>query len=342
LSNPYATDLFLEYFNNEILKTNKIRDLLEFYPSQNGVIAELLANFLNIAPENVFIGNGAIEIIQAVIHNFTTQKILINIPTFSSYYEFAKDGVEVVYNHLIKENNYNLDTKSYIDLVKREKPDTIVLINPNNPNGAYLSISETEELLNELSFVNTIILDESFIHFAYENNKFEMVSMAKLIDKFPNLVVLKSMSKDFGIAGVRAGYGIMSTERVRKLLNNGYLWNSNGLAEYFFRLYTRTDFAYNYNEVRVKYIIETLDFIKELGTIPNIKIYPSKANFVLVELPDGINSNDFVALMLIRYGIYVRTCEDKIGLEGQYIRLASRSKTENDYIISCFKTFFNN
>jgi histidinol-phosphate/aromatic aminotransferase/cobyric acid decarboxylase-like protein len=342
LSNPYATDLFLEYFNDEILKTNKIRDLLEFYPSQNGVIAELLANFLSIAPENVFIGNGAIEIIQAVIHNFTTDKILINIPTFSSYYEFAKEGVEVVYNHLTKENNYNLDKQSYINIVKKEKPDTIVLINPNNPNGAYLSISETEELLNELSFVNTIILDESFIHFAYENNKFEMVSMAKLIDKFPNLVVLKSMSKDFGIAGVRAGYGIMSKERVRKLLSNGYLWNSNGLAEYFFRLYTRTDFAYNYNEVRVKYILETLEFIKELGTIPNIKIYPSKANFVLVELPTGINSNDFVALMLIRYGIYVRTCEDKIGLEGQYIRLASRSKEENDYIIDSFKIFFNN
>jgi histidinol-phosphate/aromatic aminotransferase/cobyric acid decarboxylase-like protein len=339
LSNPYATDLFLEYFNEEIINTEKIRDLLEFYPSQNSVIAELLANFLKIEPDNVFIGNGAIEIIQAIIHNFTVKKIIINIPTFSSYYEFAKEGVEVVFNVLKKENQYNLITDTYIELVKKERPDTIVLINPNNPNGAFLSSKETEKLLTELSFVNTIILDESFIHFAYEDNKFEMVSMAKLIDKFPNLIVLKSMSKDFGIAGVRAGYGIMSKERVHKLLTNGYLWNSNGLAEYFFRLYTRTDFAYNYNQVRVKYIIETLEFIKELETIPNIKIYPSKANFVLVELLNGINSNDFVAFMLIRYGIYVRTCDDKIGLEGQYIRLASRSKTENEYIIKSFREF---
>jgi histidinol-phosphate/aromatic aminotransferase/cobyric acid decarboxylase-like protein len=342
LSNPYATDLFLEYFNEEILKTDKIRDLLEFYPSQNSVIAELLANFLNIDAENLFIGNGAIEIIQAVIHNFTEKKILINIPTFSSYYEFAREDVEVVYNVLKKENEYNLDVNSYVDLVIKEQPDTIVLINPNNPNGAFIKSLEIEQMLNKLSFVKTILLDESFIHFAYEDHKFEIVSMAKLISKFPNLVVLKSMSKDFGIAGVRAGYGIMSKDRVHRLLKNGYLWNSNGLAEYFFRLYTRTDFAYNYNQVRVKYIIETLDFIKELQTIPNIKVYPSKANFVLIELLNGVKSLDLVSLMLIRYGIYVRTCDDKIGLVGDYIRLASRSKDENDYILKSFREFFGN
>jgi histidinol-phosphate/aromatic aminotransferase/cobyric acid decarboxylase-like protein len=83
LSNPYATDLFVEYFNEEVVKTNKIRDILEFYPSQNAVIAELLSKFLNVNATNVFIGNGAVEIIQAVIHNFTKSKILINIPTLS-------------------------------------------------------------------------------------------------------------------------------------------------------------------------------------------------------------------------------------------------------------------
>jgi histidinol-phosphate/aromatic aminotransferase/cobyric acid decarboxylase-like protein len=340
LSNPYATDLFLDYFHKEIIETNKIRDLLEFYPSQNSVIAELLANFLSIDPNQLFIGNGAIEIIQAVVHNFTERRILINIPTFSSYYEFVKKDVEVVYNVLEKENDYQLDIHQYIAKVKEEKPDTIVLINPNNPNGAFISSKEIEKILQELAFVNTIILDESFIHFAYENNRFEMVSMARLVEEYPNLVAIKSMSKDFGIAGVRAGYGIMSSDRVHRLLNNGYLWNSNGLAEYFFRLYTRTDFAYHYNQVRVRYIMETIEFITNLKDIPNIKIYPSKANFVLVELPEGTSSTDFVAVMLLRYGIYVRTCGDKIGLKGDYIRLASRSSEENKYIIDSFSEFF--
>jgi histidinol-phosphate/aromatic aminotransferase/cobyric acid decarboxylase-like protein len=341
LSNPYATDLFIEYFDHEILKEGKIRELLECYPSQNSVIAEILADFLKIDSGNIFIGNGAIEIIQAIVHNFTRKKIIINIPTFSSYYEYVREGVEIVYNNLSKENNYNLDVDQYIEFVKKEKPDTIVLINPNNPNGGYLKSTEIVRILDELSFVDNIIVDESFIHFAYEDGQYRLVSMAHMVSKYPNMIVLKSMSKDFGIAGIRAGYGIMKKEYVDQLLKNGYLWNSNGLAEYFFRLYTRADFAYSYDKVRVKYIVETIDFINELKQIPQIRVYPSLANFVLIELCDGSESADFVSMLLIRYGIYVRTCNDKIGLEGEFIRLASRSKEENDYILSSLREFFS-
>ncbi|TKC03698.1 pyridoxal phosphate-dependent aminotransferase [Pedobacter frigoris] len=337
LSNPYATDLFLEYFDEEILKSGKIRDLLECYPSQNGVIAEILAEFLQINAKNIFIGNGAIEIIQAVIHNFTRRKIMINIPTFSSYYEYVKEGVEVVYNELSKDNDYGLDVDSYIELVKLHRPDTIVLINPNNPNGAYTRIKDVQRILDELSFVDNVIIDESFIHFAYETENYQLVSLAHLVEKYPNLIVLKSMSKDFGIAGIRAGYGIMKESYVKSLLDSGYLWNSNGFAEYFFRLYTQKDFAVKYDKVRIKYIVETLEFIHELKQLPGIKVYPSMANFVLIELMDGIKSTDFVSKLLITYGIYIRTCDDKIGLKGQFIRLASRSKMENDYIIQSLK-----
>lgn len=340
LSNPYATELFLEYFNHEIVETGKIRDLLEWYPSQNAVIAEILADFLKLKPEHIFIGNGAIEIIQAIVHNFTEKKILINIPTFSSYYEYAKEGVEVVYNELLKEHDYAIDIEGYIAKVKAEQPDTIVLINPNNPNGAYLTTDELKHIVQELHFVKNIIIDESFIHFAYEDKAFRLISTGNWVEEFPNLIVLKSMSKDFGIAGVRAGYGIMQKEKVSTLLKTGYLWNSNGLAEYFFRLYTRADFAYNYEKVRVKYILETMEFIADLKKIPNIRVYPSKANFVLVEIIGGRSSAEIVSLLLIKYGIYVRTCEDKIGLQGDYIRLASRSKAENDYILQSFRDVF--
>jgi histidinol-phosphate/aromatic aminotransferase/cobyric acid decarboxylase-like protein len=334
LSNPYATDLFLEYFDREILRNGKIRELLECYPSQNSVIAETLGSFLNINPLNIFIGNGAIEIIQAVIHNFAKRKIMINIPTFSSYYEYVKPGVEVVYNNLDKGNAYDLDVQEYIASVKLHQPDTLVLINPNNPNGGYTRIADVQLILEELSFVTNIIVDESFIHFAYENEAFQLVSLSHLVEKYPNLIVIKSMSKDFGVAGIRAGYGIMNAQYVEQLLSNGYLWNSNGLAEYFFRLYTDKDFALKYDRVRIRYIVETLEFIEQLKELPHIKVYPSMANFVLIELTDGVKSADFVSMLLIRYGIYIRTCDDKIGLEGEFIRLASRSKAENEYIIA--------
>ncbi len=341
LSNPYATDLFLNYFTKEIINTGRIRELLEFYPSQNQVIAEIIASFLNLNSNAVFVGNGAIEIIQAIIHNFVRKKVVINIPTFSSYYEFVKEGIEVVYNKLDKNEKYHLNIFKYVDFIKQNNPDTIVIINPNNPDGGYIELSDIRNILDNVKEVENVIIDESFIHFAYEDASFNPINTANLLNEYPNLIIIKSMSKDFGIAGIRAGYAIMSPEKVSVLLKNGYLWNSNGLSEYFFRLYAREDFAKDYNKVRVKYIQETIDFINELNAIHGITVYPSRANFVLLELNNGLTANDFVTALLIKYGIYVRTCSDKIGLEGEYVRLASRTREENTYIIKSLKDYFN-
>ncbi|HLP51789.1 MAG TPA: histidinol-phosphate transaminase [Chitinophagales bacterium] len=337
LSNPYATDLFLSYFKREVMDTDKIRELLEFYPSQNTVIAELLGNFLKVHPEQIFVGNGAIEVIQAVLHNFTKKKILINIPTFSSYYEFVKEGIEVIYNNLKKENDYRLDTQDLVTKVKETHPDTVVIINPNNPDGGYIPVAALQDLLQELKNVETIILDESFIHFAYEDSSFDPINTQALIEKYPNLVIIKSMSKDFGIAGVRSGYGVMSKERVSALIKNGYLWNSNGLSEFFFRLYVREDFARDYEQVRKRYITDTIEFIQQLSELQGIKVLPSKANFVLVEILNNVTSMELVVALLIKHGIYVRTANDKIGLQGEYIRVASRTKEENAVMVQAFR-----
>ncbi len=340
LSNPYATDLFIDYFKREIMDSGKIRELLEFYPSQNQVIAEVLGEFLQVNPANVFVGNGAIEIIQAVIHQFVEKKILIVIPTFSSYYEYVKHPVEIEYFKLSEADDFVLDIDNYLNRVNDTNPDTIVLINPNNPNGGYIKREGLLRILNNTKNVKTVILDESFIHFAYEDSEYNPINTARIIDEYPNLTIIKSMSKDFGIAGIRAGYAVMPKERVNQLLVNGFLWNSNGLSEYFFRLYARSDFANDYNKIRIKYIEETITFIDQLKAISGINVFPSKANFVLIGLPPNIDATEFVTYFLIKYGIYLRTCSDKIGLEGEFIRVASRSQKENDYMLQCFRAFF--
>lgn len=338
LSNPYATDLFLDYFKKELLGDDlAIRDMLEFYPSQNNVIASSLALFLKVPAEMLFVGNGAIEIIQAVIHNFTNNKIIVNIPTFSSYYEFVKPGVSIVFNKLKKEEEYKLNVSDLLQLVKSEEPDTVVLINPNNPNGGYITKDEIAELLEGLKKIGTVLLDESFIHFAFENENMDPLSYVDMVLKYPNVVTIKSMSKDFGIAGIRAGYAIMHPNRIKQLLSNGFLWNSNGLAEYFFKLYTREQFQNEYEIVRKKYIRDTQEYFKELKEINGIKQYPSQANFALLELKSGISADDFAFGLLVKSGVYTRTCSDKIGLEGEFIRLASRSSEENKQIIKAIK-----
>jgi histidinol-phosphate/aromatic aminotransferase/cobyric acid decarboxylase-like protein len=338
LSNPYATDLFFEYLNNEVIQTNKLRNILEFYPSQNRSIAKSLSRQIDIEAKNIFIGNGAIEIIQAVFHQFATGRTLINIPTFSSYYEFIKNPQNIIFNQLKKEENYKLNIVEYIKIVKEQMPDTVVLINPNNPDGNFIDSKQLELLLLELVDIKNIILDESFVHFATnEEGDYQLISSDKLISKYPNLILIKSLSKDFGIAGVRCGYAIMNEEKVNTLLNNGYLWNSNGIAEYFFRLYTQSDFFEKYNNIRIRYILETQEFHRQLKKIPNIKIYSSQANFFLIELLNGKSASSVQAQLLYRYGIYVRNCEDKIGLDGEFLRIASRTLEQNMIIISALK-----
>lgn len=340
LSNPYATDLFLKYLEEDLIRNNKLRDILEFYPSQNKVIAKILSKQLNIQPKHIFMANGAIETIQAIIHNFVIRKILINLPTFSPYYEFAKEGVEVIYNNLDKRDNFQLPIEQFIQYVKKENPDTIVLINPNNPTGSYIKLSDIKYLIQELQEVENIVIDESFIHFSFEDETYNYKSAAELVNYYDNLIIVKSVSKDFGIAGIRGGYALMSEKKVNFLLKNGYLWNISGLAEYFFNLYAQDSFYQEYEKVRVKFIQDTHIFFANLSAIKQIKAYPSLANFALVELVDGSKCSDFCYKLLIKHGVYTRTCADKTGLNGEFVRIAARSESENKIIIDSIRDMF--
>ena len=341
LSNPYANDLFLEYLNRDIIETGLLKEIIETYPSQNRAIAKPLAGHLRINPENLFVGNGAIEIIQAIIHRFVKGKLLVTLPTFSSYYEFATPETKVVWHYLKKENNFKFNTEEFIKTAKNQKANSVVIINPNNPDGGYIPHSEILLILKELAGLDNIIIDESFIHFALEDKTGEIMTATELILKYPNLVVIKSMSKDFGIAGIRAGYGVMSEAKVATLLQNGYLWNLSGLAEYFFGIYTKPDFSQAYEKIRKDYIKTTQAFFKELAAVPGLKTYPSQANFALVELTNGARAEDAVLKLLISKGIHLRDCGDKLGLSGEFIRVASRTVEENKMIVSAFRELFS-
>jgi histidinol-phosphate/aromatic aminotransferase/cobyric acid decarboxylase-like protein len=142
------------------------------------------------------------------------------------------------------------------------------------------------------------------------------------------------MSKDFGVAGIRAGYAVMAPDRTAALLENGHLWNSSGLAEYFFDLYARPDFQAQYERERIRFIRNSRRFFAALARIEGLRVYPSYANFALTELRDGLSADDLVCRLLIRRGIYTRTCDDKKGLEtGKFVRIAARNRPENGYIV---------
>lgn len=338
LSNPYATDLFIEHMKGDILMDHdKFRAILEFYPPQNNDVAQIISKASGVSRKNIFAGNGAIEAIQAVMHRFAGKKVALPLPTFSSYYEYAVDGMEMAYFHLKKEDDFALDINEYLQFIHDSGADTAILINPNNPNGGYTPQEQLRHFISSLKHLEAVIIDESFVHFAYEDEQLNPLSIEPWVNEFPNLIVIKSMSKDFGIAGLRAGYAVMSEERVSQLLRNGYLWNVSGLTDYFFKLYAQEEFRQEYELVRKKYIQETSGFLKELSGIEGLKTYPSKANFALVELTNGMSSFDFCMNMLCYHQVYLRDCSDKAGLEGSFVRVASRSASENVIIVNAIR-----
>ena len=209
--------------------------------------------------------------------------------------------------------------------------DTVCLINPNNPNGGYVPTQDMRRLLHAFEHLKLVILDESFVDFAYEDEQRNRLSLAAETAAMPNVILVKSMSKDFGIAGVRAGYAIMSPDRVRALVANGYLWNIGGLAEFFFRLFAESEFQEQYAAARLRYLDEAIMFFEALREVERLHAYSTKANFCLVQLDKSVPIEIFAPLLLIRHGVYIRDCRDKIGLEdGQYVRIASRKGSEND------------
>ena len=149
------------------------------------------------------------------------------------------------------------------------------------------------------------------------------------------------MSKIFGISGIRAGYCITNEKYVKDLLENGFLWNSNCFAIYFFGLLNDEEFMKDYREAKDKYMKEMKDFEKQLENCnPKIKFYKSNANIFLGEILDKEkDAEDLMFYMLIVHGIYIRDCGDKKGLNEKFFRISCRKSEENKKIIEALKQY---
>jgi histidinol-phosphate/aromatic aminotransferase/cobyric acid decarboxylase-like protein len=335
LSNPYATDLFIERLESDLLETGELREILEFYPSQNHHVASLLAPTVGVDENQIFVTNGAVEAIQAALHRLAGTRVAVLLPTFSPYYEYLRPDQECFFYKLSPDADFALDTDDLIRFVERNQVDTVCLINPNNPNGGYVPTGDMRTLLEAFAHLKLVILDESFVDFAYEDEALNRRSLAAEAGEMPNVMLVKSMSKDFGVAGVRAGYAVMQPDWIRDLLANGYLWNISGLAEFFFRLLTEDEFQDRYAAARLRYLGEAITFFEGLQEINGLHAFSTKANFCLVKLDDEVPIEMVAPLLLIRHGVYVRDCRDKVGLEdGQYMRIAGRKGFENDVILA--------
>jgi histidinol-phosphate/aromatic aminotransferase/cobyric acid decarboxylase-like protein len=337
LSNPYATEVFMSKLKKDLENEEWLHNTIESYPAQNRQIAQDLSRAIGVRAENIFIGNGATEIISGIITQFVRGKLLIMLPTFSPYHEYVNKETAIHYYPLQRDNDgFSVNKEHLLKYCRTNEINNIVIINPNNPDGSYIEREQLKSFLRELSFMDNVILDESFIDFAGDNE-----SMTKDYYEYNNLTIIKSMSKDFGIAGIRAGYCITKASYVDALLEKGYLWNSSCFAIYFFQLLSDKDFITQYMGAKEKYSRILAAFSRDLMTSnPAIRFYRSKANFFLAEIIDPTKTvEELMLYLLVEHGIYIRACSDKKGLDDRFFRVSCRKEEDNALIINAIRTW---
>jgi len=325
LCNPYAFDLF-----NSYLKREDLENYLKFYPPQNKEIAANISKYNKVPLDNILVGNGAIEIIESLFKYFSNQKVLIPIPTFSTYYEAANKRNSVVYFELLKEDGFEFNIEKLVESVLIEKPKIVAIVNPNNPTGSYIKSDDICKLHKALSEDQLLIIDESFIDFHFDCKSIEEYAVNN-----QNIIVIRSLSKDFGVAGVRVGYAVLSKKLRAELLKDGFLWNSNGIAYLFSLFLANPEFQNEYQIAKAKYNNAKITFKRELDKLAGVRIYSSFTNFFLIEL--NYDPYIFFTKLLFQFGIYTRVLDDRIGLKGNFIRLASKNSAENSEILFAIK-----
>lgn len=308
--------------------------LLTQYPSGAAQMSLLAGKIFNILPENIVVGNGAAELISSLGEKLTG-KVAVPYPTFNEYPERFTNCQIVPVNTNSKTFAYT--AKDILKVVTAEKVNTVLLINPDNPSGNFIPKAELISLLKELKALDCkLIFDESFIDFAEKKSRYTLLDQ-DVIEQFPNLIVVKSISKSYGVPGLRLGVlASANADYIKLIKKTNAIWNINSFGEYFLQIYEK----YNKTYLAACDLIaeERARFIKELSKIKNLKVFPSQANFVLCKL-EGNNRSDKLAVELLeKSNIYIKDLTGKKCFdEPVYIRLAVRDTKDNDLLVATLK-----
>ncbi|WP_299546279.1 aminotransferase class I/II-fold pyridoxal phosphate-dependent enzyme [uncultured Helicobacter sp.] len=309
-----------------------LRSLMINYPSGAKVIQTLAETMFNIKEEFLLVGNGASELIKALMTTLEG-RIGFIVPTFEEYVNCAKEPVLFeVKTGLI----YN--ASELITFISKESIKTILIIAPDNPSGFLLPKKDLEEILNWTKEHNVnVVLDESFMDFA--EHYYTFLENEKLI-LYPNLILVKSISKSYGVAGLRLGILANSNKEIlRKIQDKCSIWNINSIAEYFLQIIVKYTKEYKKS---CEILIETRkNFINELRKIKQIEVFDSQSNYVLCCIKnENINVKE-LAIFCFKNNFLIKDCSNKIGLKsGRFFRLAVKDNHLNKELILILKNFF--
>jgi threonine-phosphate decarboxylase len=308
----------------DLLKSN-IHELVQNYPVAQGVLANWVGTLIDQPPERIVVGNGAAELIK-IVSGHIASKLIVPVPSFNEYANAAPEGSVVEF--ALDYPSFQLDIDKFAAEALRCKADVAVVVSPNNPTSMSVPKADLIRLVTKLAEHGCmLIVDESFIDFA--TNK-DQKTLEGDLDLYPNLTIFKSMSKAYGICGLRIGYMLTAnTEFAERVRAGIHIWNLNGFAEIFLEMAPGylEEFELSCAQVRK----DRDKFYQDLCLIQGMVVYKPDANYIFCRLPDHAASGPEVARKLfIEHNIYIKHCEGKSMPESdRYVRIASRTPVEN-------------
>lgn len=306
----------------KILRKNLPR-ISSIYPDNaHKNLKKKIINYLDsgLSYDSINIGNGATEIIYNFARAFVRKQVIIPYPTFCEY-ELASRKIGAKIKH-VPLKDWKLDVDSISD--KTRNSDAIFLCNPNNPTGLF-SYELVEKLVDKIDSSIKILIDESFIEFVDETK--HPKTFIEKINEFRNIVVLRSLTKSFGLAGLRLGYSVSHPSMEKKISHYKITWNINGLAQ-LAGITALDNLSHLKNARKVITAERELMYARINHKLNSFSAIKSDVNFYLIRLSNG-HCRQIRDLLLKKNGILVRECSDFKGMNDKYIRVAVRTHDEN-------------
>lgn len=328
------------YLVNPFFPTERMKDeiranfdtLLTQYPSGMKVNSLLGGKYFGIRQDLVCVGNGAAELIKCLMENHCTEKTGFVLPTFEEYPNRANPRDKVTF--IPSNPDFRYTAQDLIAFFSDKGIKNLLLINPDNPSGNYIPFDDLKELIawtakNSIS----LIVDESFVDFTDNHMNASLLHNDILLAN-PHLTVVKSISKSYGVPGLRLGLVASgNTAMMEKMRKEVAIWNINSFAEFYMQIFNK--YEKDYQAACVEFIEERKKFYDELKNIPYLRVIPSQANYFLCEITDRYTSAQLTRKLLDESNILVKDCGQKSAFAGRnYIRIAIRDREDNSKLVS--------
>ena len=301
------------------------------YPSGMYVNSLLAARNFGLRQDQIVPGNGAAELIKVILEQ-TDGKMGVIRPTFEEYSNRYRAEDLVVFQ--TQHPDFRYGAKDIIRFFEDKDIKHLVIINPDNPTGNYIP---REDILRLIQWTKSagirLIVDESFVDFASEENA--TILCEELLDANPHLIVIKSISKSYGVPGLRLGIAASGDRDLIALMKKEVsIWNINSLAEFYLQIEEKYRKDYAASLIRLKEEREW--FANELAKIPGIRVIPSQADYLMAEIT-GMTSRQLTELLLNRYNLFIKDLSSKLHGDRQYVRVAVRNREDDALLCAALR-----